>query len=153
MSDWDHEGVRDVDWLSGAAMLLNGEALARTGPFDERYFFEIEDVDLCRRMHAAGYRVVYLPEATVTHRIGASSRTLPNRVILARHAGMWRYYRRYLRGSLALDAVTGAAIAARCGVLLARANGVRAMRRLRARGRLSPPEGGSETRPYGVPHV
>jgi GT2 family glycosyltransferase len=130
MSDWDHQGVRDVDWLSGAAMLLNREALARTGLFDERYFFEIEDVDLCRRMHDAGYRVVYLPEATVTHRIGASSRTLPSRVILARHAGMWRYYRTYLRGNLAIDAVTGAVIAARCGLLLTRANAVRAVGRM-----------------------
>ena len=118
MSDWDHDAVADVDWLSGAAMLLNRAALERVGLFDARYFFAIEDVDLCRRMHAAGYRVVYFPAAEVTHRIGASSRTAPNRVILARHAGMWRYYRTYLRGRPVVDGLVGAAIVGRCAVFL-----------------------------------
>lgn len=135
MSGWDHNEVSDVDWLSGAAMMLNRAALDQVGMFDERYFFEIEDVDLCRRMHDAGFRVVYIPHAEVTHRIGASSRTLPNRVILARHQGMWLYYRRYMRGGPALDALTGTAILGRCLLFLARANGRRALagsRRLRA---------------------
>ncbi len=125
MSDWDHAEVKEVDWVSGAAMLLNAEALAQVGLFDERYFFEIEDVDLCRRMHAAGYRVVYFPHAAVTHRIGASSRTAPNRVILARHAGMWRYYRTYMRGGPLLDALTGAVILVRCTLFLTYANALR----------------------------
>jgi GT2 family glycosyltransferase len=127
MSDWNHASAGDVDWLSGAAMLLNRAALDRVGLFDERYFFEIEDVDLCRRMHAAGYRVRYFPDAEVTHHIGASSRTARTRVILARHAGMWRYYRTYLRGGPLLDALTGAAIAARCAFFLGRAGAERIM--------------------------
>jgi GT2 family glycosyltransferase len=134
MSDWRHDVVSDVDWLSGAAMLLSRAALERVGLFDERYFFEIEDVDLCRRMHEAGYRVVYFPHAEVRHRIGASSSTVPNRVILARHRGMWLYYRSYMRGGPVLDAITGAAIAMRCAAFLARANARRAVsaaRRLR----------------------
>jgi GT2 family glycosyltransferase len=127
MSDWDHTAVSDVDWLSGAAMMLNRAALNRVGMFDERYFFEIEDVDLCRRMHDAGFRVVYFPHAEVTHRIGASSRTLPNRVILSRHQGMWLYYRRYMRGGPALDVITGTAILGRCLLFLTKANGQRAI--------------------------
>ena len=122
MTDFDHARMADVDWLSGAAMLLNRRALERVGLFDERYFFAVEDVDLCRRMHAAGYRVVYLPGATVTHRIGGSSRTAPNRVIVARHRGMWLYYRTYLRGGRLLDLLTGAGILARCLTMLAMAN-------------------------------
>lgn len=120
MTDWDHSRSNDVDWLSGAAMLLNQRALRQVGPFDPGFFFEIEDVDLCRRMHDAGYRVVYFPEATVTHEIGASSRTAQYRVIRARHEGMWRYYRRYMGGNLALDTLTGAALFLRCLVYLAR---------------------------------
>jgi GT2 family glycosyltransferase len=122
MTDFDHTRTADVDWLSGAAMLLNRAALDRVGLFDERYFFAVEDVDLCRRMHAAGFRVVYLPRATVTHRIGGSSRTAPNRVIVARHQGMWLYYRTYLRGSRLLDIATGAGILARCLAMLMLAN-------------------------------
>lgn len=106
-------------------MMIPKRALARTGPFDEGYFFAIEDVDLCRRMHAAGLRVVYLPGAVVEHRIGASSATLPNRVIVERHRGMWRYYRTHLRGGRALDLVAAAGITTRCLVQLALANGIR----------------------------
>jgi N-acetylglucosaminyl-diphospho-decaprenol L-rhamnosyltransferase len=120
MTDWDHASTRDVDWLSGAAMLLNRAALDRTGPFDERYFFAIEDVDLCRRMHAAGYRVVYHPEAVVMHRIGGSSRTAPARVVVAWHAGMWRYYRTYMSHGPLIDALAAAAITARAALQLAR---------------------------------
>lgn len=122
MTDVTHDAVADVDWLSGAAMMLNRAALARVGLFDERYFFTVEDVDLCRRMHGGGYRVVYFPGAEVTHRIGESARTAPNRVILARHRGMWLYYRTYMRGGPALTVVTGAAILGRCAALLLRDN-------------------------------
>jgi N-acetylglucosaminyl-diphospho-decaprenol L-rhamnosyltransferase len=122
MTDVDHSRVSDVDWLSGAAMLLNRAALDRVGAFDERYFFTIEDVDLCRRMHDAGFRVVYLPDAVVTHRIGESARTAPNRVVLARHWGMWLYYRTYLRGGPLLDLAAGAAIVGRCLLMLGQEN-------------------------------
>ncbi len=122
MTDWDHTVTRDVDWLSGAAMMIPKRALERTGMFDEGYFFAIEDVDLCRRMHAAGLRVVYVPDAVVMHRIGASSATLPNRVVVARHLGMWRYYRTHMRGGRAMDCLTAAGIAARCLLQLAIVN-------------------------------
>lgn len=122
MTDDDHTHTRSVDWVSGAAMLLNMAALHQTGPFDARYFFEIEDVDLARRMQRAGYEVVYFPDAVVTHLIGASSRTRPNRVILARHSGMWRYYRTYMAGNFVQDAAVGAAILLRCAALLVREN-------------------------------
>ncbi len=121
MTDWDHASIREVDWVSGAAMLIPRATLARVGLLDEGYFFSIEDVDFCRRVHDAGLRVVYIPAATVRHRIGGSSRTAPARVVLARHRGMWRYYRRHLRGGLLLDTLTAAAIIARCGMQLARA--------------------------------
>lgn len=128
MSDWDHASVADVDWLSGAAMLLQRDRFFALGGFDEGYFFTMEDVDLCRRMHVVGARVVYFPHATIMHRIGRSARTAPNRVILARHQGMWRYYRTYLGGGAARNAAVAAGIAARCGATLLAANGRRLMR-------------------------
>lgn len=118
MTDWDHRSTRDVDWVSGAAMLIPRAALDRVGLFDEGYFFAIEDVDLCRRMHDAGLRVVYHPAATVRHRIGGSSRTSPVRVVFARHRGMWRYYKQHLRGGALLDLLTATGIALRCAMQL-----------------------------------
>jgi len=66
MMDWDHAGIREVDWVLGAAMMLRRDAL---GPeiMDERYFLYFEDVDLCLRLQREGWKVVYHPEATMTH--------------------------------------------------------------------------------------
>lgn len=114
LSDWGHEYMREVDWLSGACLMLPRRVFAALGGWDEGFFFSAEDVDLCRRLRDAGLRVVYDPQVTALHAIGASSRTLPNRIILARHAGMWRYYRKHLRGGRMLDAVTLSAIGLRC---------------------------------------
>lgn len=145
MTDWDHGSVRDVDWLSGAAMMIPKETFARAGAFDEAYFFAVEDVDFCRRVHDAGLRVVYFPEAVITHAIGGSSRTAPNRVVLARHRGMWRYYRRHLRphttgvpGRL-VDAAAAAGIIGRCTAQLVVVNGARALDSARGRRRVRPP--------------
>jgi len=77
MADWPVTFRHDVDWLVGAAMLCRREALeaVRTpaGPFDERFFMYSEEVDLCRRLKAAGWRVLYAPEAVVIHYEGKSS--------------------------------------------------------------------------------
>lgn len=135
MTGWDHAGARDVDWLSGAAMLIPRIALDRVGMFDDTYFFAIEDVDLCRRMHDAGLRVVYLPDAVIEHRIGGSSSTVPVRIAVERHRGMWRYYRRHLRRGRATDLAVASGIIGRCLVQVALVTGGRAVRTARARAR------------------
>ena len=63
-----------VDWVTGAAMLIDRDAIAGAGPFDERYFLYFEDVDLCRRLRAQGRTVRYEPTARVRHRFGRGSR-------------------------------------------------------------------------------
>jgi GT2 family glycosyltransferase len=64
-------------------------------------------------------RVVYFPKTKVAHAIGASARTVPAKALIARHRGMWRYYRAYLARLAPLDAAVFAGIWARCGVMLA----------------------------------
>jgi GT2 family glycosyltransferase len=61
-----------VDWVSGGAMVVRREAFSAVGGFDERYFLYMEDVDLCRRLREAGWRVAYEPGAAVRHAIGGS---------------------------------------------------------------------------------
>ncbi len=97
MSDFDHNHIATVDWVSGAAWLLPRRAYEAVGALDEAYFWSIEDVDYCLRLHRAGYRIVYFPAAEVVHHIGRSAAGVPARAITARHRGMWRYYRSYLR--------------------------------------------------------
>ncbi|HVU71347.1 MAG TPA: glycosyltransferase, partial [Mycobacteriales bacterium] len=71
LSTYQH--VRDVDAVSGAAMLVRRTLLDVTDGFDERYapaFYE--DIDLCFAARANGYRVVYQPKAVVPH-VGAAT--------------------------------------------------------------------------------
>ncbi len=64
---------RDVPQICGAFMLLRREAWRQIGGFDPAYFMYNEDVDLNVRLRRAGWRVVFLPSARITHHLGASS--------------------------------------------------------------------------------
>jgi GT2 family glycosyltransferase len=68
MVDWAHDTVRDVDYVIGACQMLRRRALHEVGLLDERIFYGPEDVDLCLRLHQAGWRVVYHPDAMVVHK-------------------------------------------------------------------------------------
>jgi len=67
MQDWDHASLAEVDWGLGAAMLVRRRAVTGERLFDERFFLYFEDVDLCLRLHRAGWKVVYNPVAVMTH--------------------------------------------------------------------------------------
>jgi GT2 family glycosyltransferase len=118
MAGFDHASERDVDWVSGAALMFPRPVFDRLGGWDAGFFMFNEDVDFCRRAHDAGYRVVYFPAAAIYHSIGASQ-SASARLVVERHRSMWRYYRKHLRGNPLRDAVTAAGIAGRCAWVLA----------------------------------
>jgi GT2 family glycosyltransferase len=45
-----------VDWVPGAFAIIRHKVLEQVGYFDEAFFLYYEEVDLCRRIQAAGYR-------------------------------------------------------------------------------------------------
>ena len=69
----DDGGPREVDWVSGCAVLLTRRALEEVGLFDEFFFAYHEDVDWCTSARARGYAVVYSPAARVIHHGGGSN--------------------------------------------------------------------------------
>jgi N-acetylglucosaminyl-diphospho-decaprenol L-rhamnosyltransferase len=73
MTSWDHTTTRQVDQPMGACLLLRAEALRQVGPLDERFFVYFEEVDLCFRLHNAGYKIYFLADAEVVHYGGQSS--------------------------------------------------------------------------------
>jgi N-acetylglucosaminyl-diphospho-decaprenol L-rhamnosyltransferase len=85
----------DAEAVSGALMLLPRKAFARIGGFDERYFLHCEDLDLCRRMRDAGYRVLLAGDVRVLHGKGGSSAHRPVFVSRHKHRGMWRWFRTF----------------------------------------------------------
>lgn len=87
--------AQDVDWITGAAMLTRREVVEQVGGMDEGFFMYSEELDWCHRIRDAGWRVVYFPEARVTHYVGKSS----EQVVTARHihfqSSKVRYARKY----------------------------------------------------------
>ncbi len=72
---------QDVDWVIGACLFIRRQAWEQVGPLDESFFMYSEELDWCRRLRTAGWRVVYIPWATVVHHEGQSS----IQVVPARH--------------------------------------------------------------------
>ena len=95
MSDWDHATVLDVDWVSGAALMIRRELLEKTGGFDEEFYMYCEDMDLGYRAKQHGWKVMYFPDAIVTHAKGRSSDKDPNRMIIEHHKSMYRYFMKH----------------------------------------------------------
>ena len=98
MAGWDRASERDVEWISGSAMLLRREAIERTGGFDEGYFMYVEDVDLCARLRASGWRVLFSPEVEVVHRIGVSARGQERRMAHEHSRSIYRYFATHRAG-------------------------------------------------------
>jgi len=82
-----YDGIepRSSGWLSGAFMLVRREVFEELRGLDEQYFMYFEDVDLCLRTKALGYRCVYVPRARITHLGGHSTSTNPREMMRAHH--------------------------------------------------------------------
>lgn len=62
-----------IDWCAGASLMLRRQVLEQIGGFDEAFFLYYEEVDLCRRIRAAGWECWYVPESRVMHVRGQST--------------------------------------------------------------------------------
>lgn len=62
----------EVDYVTGASLLVRIETVQSVGPLDERYFLYSEEVDWCLRAKEKRWRLVYAPDATVWHKEGGS---------------------------------------------------------------------------------
>lgn len=62
-----------VDFVLGATMMLRREVIQQTGMFDERFFMYCEEIDWAWRIRKAGWQVMSVPAARVTHLAGKST--------------------------------------------------------------------------------
>jgi len=101
---WADPGVESqVDWVPGAFAILRRETLDQVGFFDPRFFLYYEEVDLCRRIHAAGWKIMYWPALRIMHIGGESSKTLSDMSFSSKGSQLtlWRmrsqllYYRKW----------------------------------------------------------
>ena len=93
----------EVDWVPGAFSIIRREALKNVGFFDPEFFLYSEEVDLCRRIQNAGYKILYWPDIVVIHIGGESSRQIKTLEMSSAGAQLvrWRmrstllYYRKH----------------------------------------------------------
>jgi N-acetylglucosaminyl-diphospho-decaprenol L-rhamnosyltransferase len=94
LAGWDRTSEREVDWVSGACMLLPRKALEDVGTFDESFPLYGEELDLATRMRDAGWGVLFTPRVEIVHEIGVS--TGRSRQTLRMHSdSVYRYYRKH----------------------------------------------------------
>ena len=67
------DDIVEADWVTGASVLLRAEALRACGLFDEGFFLYFEEVELMHRLHAAGWRALFVPASRVRHIGGAAT--------------------------------------------------------------------------------
>lgn len=62
---------REVDYAWGATMLISREVLEKTGGFDTDFFIYHEEMDFCERVRGLGYRIFFVPESKIWHKVGS----------------------------------------------------------------------------------
>ncbi len=94
----DDSDVSRVEWVSGACFLVRRSAFEEVGGFDERYFMYAEDMDLCWRLHEAGWGVGYRRGIAVTHEGGVTTGQEPLKMQVAHHISSLRFWYRTTKG-------------------------------------------------------
>lgn len=68
---------QEIESVVGAAMMIPKNIYLNSGCFDEKFFMYYEDIDLCKKIKKLGYKIMYLPNITLKHTVGASAKTNP----------------------------------------------------------------------------
>jgi GT2 family glycosyltransferase len=68
-----YDEIKEVDFITGAGMMISREVIEKVGVFDERYFLYLEDVDLCFRAKEKGFKIRYIPTAKMYHQNAKST--------------------------------------------------------------------------------
>ncbi len=89
---WDGRTERAIGRQSGCCILFRASTLEQIGIFDERFFYHYEEADLCCRMWKAGWKVLFCPDAEITHLGGQSVGRFPIRFALETYRSAYRYF-------------------------------------------------------------
>lgn len=87
----------EVEAISGSCMLVRRAAIRDVGALDEDYFMHCEDLDWCMRFRQRGWKIMFVPDARVSHHKGTCSKTRPIFIEWHKHKGMMRFYRKFFR--------------------------------------------------------
>lgn len=85
---------RELGWLTGSFWMLRRKVHEKTGGFDKEIFLYMEDVEWCKRIKSAGFKICYTPTIKAIHLEGASSKKLGFGAVLERHTKGLIYYQK-----------------------------------------------------------
>jgi hypothetical protein len=94
MHNWQTQDVLNVDWVSGACLLVRRDVLNKVGLLDDKMFMYFEDTDLCLRIRKAGWRIYYNPGVRVTH-LGGQSLAQNPAAQKAYHKSLEYFYKKH----------------------------------------------------------
>lgn len=94
-NNFDYNKQNEVEQLSGAALMVRRSVMDKIGGMDEDFFLYYEDVDLCMRIRNAGFKIVYVPSATITHIGGLSSVQVSARKRIMLYKSLFIYFRKH----------------------------------------------------------
>ncbi len=97
MGDFDHKMERDVDQPAGAALMVKKDLLNGLGGLDEHFPMFFSDVDLCKRIKDMGKRIVFCPDAVITHRGGSTTLGRRPGLIASSHLSLIKYFMKHHR--------------------------------------------------------
>ena len=95
MDSYAYDVVDNVEMLTGWFWMVPRDALEIVGGLDERFFMYGEDIDWCHRFRAAGWQVVFYPDAYALHYGAASSDKAPTRFYVEMRRANLQYFRKY----------------------------------------------------------
>lgn len=111
-SHWEHNKIKDIDWAYGAVMFFSRKVFEKVGLLDEQFYIYAEEIDYFMRVRKLGLRSVFLPDVTITHFGGSSSKQkraamfIQNYksfyLFLRKHYGLFSYWAYRLRAQLYL---------------------------------------------------
>jgi GT2 family glycosyltransferase len=90
--------TRDVDWVSGACLLIRRSDLEAVGLLDERFFMYTEDVDLCHAVRARGRAVLFTADVEIVHHRGQSVASAPLATARAYRRSQLAFYEKHHPG-------------------------------------------------------
>jgi GT2 family glycosyltransferase len=87
--------AREVDWVSGACLMVRRADAEAVGLMDERFFMYTEDVDFCASVRTRGRKVLFTPEAEVVHLRGRSRASASQATELAYRRSQLAFYEKH----------------------------------------------------------
>ncbi len=92
---FDYEQFSFVEQPMASCLLIRKAILVELGGFDESFPIYYNDVDLAFRMREKGYKIGYLPQAQVYHKVGSATSHLKPKMIFETHRSLFKFFKKH----------------------------------------------------------